>query len=71
MSFVSRCLLLAVVLVPSLSRAADAIFEANSKLKIEAGEGAGGEDLTMLYVTGGGVLYSIRTTTPGRAVWPK
>ena len=30
----------------------------------------GGEDRRTLYVTGGGVLYSIRTTTPGRVVWP-
>jgi len=22
------------------------------------------------YITGGGTLYSIRTTTPGRVVWP-
>lgn len=29
----------------------------------------GGGDLKTLYVTGGGVLYSIRTTTPGRVVW--
>lgn len=31
----------------------------------------GGDDLKTLYVTGGGTLYSIRTTTPGRVVWPK
>jgi gluconolactonase len=31
----------------------------------------GGEDLKTLYVTGGGTLYSIRTVTPGRVVWPK
>jgi gluconolactonase len=31
----------------------------------------GGEDRKTLYITGGGVLYSIRTTTPGRLVWPK
>lgn len=31
----------------------------------------GGEDRKKLYVTGGGVLYSIRTTTAGRIVWPK
>lgn len=31
----------------------------------------GGEDLKTLYVTGGGTLYSIRTTTPGRVVWPQ
>jgi gluconolactonase len=30
----------------------------------------GGEDLRTLYITAGGTLYSIRTTTPGRAVWP-
>ena len=30
----------------------------------------GGDDLKTLYVTGGGTLYSIRTTTPGRVVWP-
>jgi len=30
----------------------------------------GGEDRQTLYVTGGGTLYSIRTTTPGRLVWP-
>lgn len=30
----------------------------------------GGDDLKMLYITGGGTLYSIRTTTPGRVVWP-
>jgi gluconolactonase len=30
----------------------------------------GGEDLKTLYITGGGTLYSIRTTTPGRVVWP-
>jgi gluconolactonase len=30
----------------------------------------GGEDLRTLYITGGGTLYSIRTTTPGRVVWP-
>lgn len=30
----------------------------------------GGDDLRTLYVTGGGVLYSIRTTTPGRVLWP-
>jgi gluconolactonase len=29
----------------------------------------GGKDLKTLYVTGGGVLYSIRTTTAGRVVW--
>jgi gluconolactonase len=31
----------------------------------------GGDDLKTLYVTGGGTLYSIRTTTPGRVIWPK
>lgn len=30
----------------------------------------GGEDRKTLYVTGGGTLYSVRTTTPGRLVWP-
>ncbi len=30
----------------------------------------GGDDLKTLYITGGGTLYSIRTTTPGRAVYP-
>ncbi|MFO0795981.1 MAG: SMP-30/gluconolactonase/LRE family protein [Gemmataceae bacterium] len=30
----------------------------------------GGADLRTLYVTGGGVLYSTRTTTPGRVLWP-
>lgn len=30
----------------------------------------GGDDLRTLYVTGGGVLYSVRTTTPGRVLWP-
>ena len=30
----------------------------------------GGEDRKTLFVTGGGVLYSIRVTTPGRVVWP-
>lgn len=29
----------------------------------------GGEDRKTLFITGGGVLYSIRTTTPGRVVW--
>jgi gluconolactonase len=29
----------------------------------------GGEDRKTLYITGGGVLYSIRTNTPGRVVW--
>jgi gluconolactonase len=31
----------------------------------------GGDDLKTLYITGGGTLYSIRTTTPGRVVWPR
>jgi gluconolactonase len=30
----------------------------------------GGDDLKTLYVTAGGTPYSIRTTTPGRVVWP-
>jgi gluconolactonase len=30
----------------------------------------GGEDLRDLYVTGGGVLYRLRTTTRGRVTWP-
>jgi gluconolactonase len=30
----------------------------------------GGDDLRTLYITAGGSLYSIRTTTPGRVVWP-
>ena len=30
----------------------------------------GGEDRKTLYITGGGVLYSVRTTTAGRLVWP-
>jgi gluconolactonase len=30
----------------------------------------GGDDLKTLYITGGGILYSIRTTTPGRVTWP-
>lgn len=30
----------------------------------------GGNDLKTLYITGGGTLYSIRTTIPGRVVWP-
>ena len=30
----------------------------------------GGDDLKTLYITGGGTLYSIRTTTPGRVLWP-
>lgn len=31
----------------------------------------GGEDRKTLFVTGGGVLYSIRTTAAGRLVWPR
>lgn len=31
----------------------------------------GGEDRKTLFATGGGVLYSIRTTTAGRTVWPR
>lgn len=31
----------------------------------------GGDDLRTLYITAGGTLYSIRTTTPGRVLWPK
>jgi len=31
----------------------------------------GDEDRKTLYVTGGGVLYKVRTTTPGRLVWPR
>lgn len=31
----------------------------------------GGADRKTLYITGGGTLYSIRTTTPGRLVWPE
>ncbi len=31
----------------------------------------GGEDRMTLFVTGGGVLYSIRVTTSGRVVWPE
>ncbi|HEV3343763.1 MAG TPA: SMP-30/gluconolactonase/LRE family protein [Pirellulales bacterium] len=30
----------------------------------------GGDDLKTLYITAGGTLYSIRTTTAGRVVWP-
>jgi gluconolactonase len=30
----------------------------------------GGDDLCTLYITGGGTLYSIRTTTAGRVVFP-
>ena len=31
----------------------------------------GGDDLKKLYITGGGTLYSIRTMTAGRVVWPR
>jgi gluconolactonase len=31
----------------------------------------GGEDLKTLFVTSGGTLWSIRTTQPGRPVWPE
>jgi len=31
----------------------------------------GGDDQRTLYITAGGTLYSIRTLTPGRVVWPK
>ena len=31
----------------------------------------GGDDLKTLYITGGGTLYSIKTTTPGWVIWPK
>jgi sugar lactone lactonase YvrE len=30
----------------------------------------GGSDFKTLYITASGTLYSIRTTTPGRLVWP-
>jgi len=30
----------------------------------------GGDDLKTLFITAGGTLYSIRTSTPGRVVWP-
>jgi gluconolactonase len=30
----------------------------------------GGDDLRTLYITGGGTLYSVRTTTPGRVIFP-
>jgi gluconolactonase len=30
----------------------------------------GGDDRKTLYITAGGTLYSIRTTTPGRVAWP-
>jgi gluconolactonase len=29
----------------------------------------GGDDLKTLYITGGGVLYSVRTTTAGKVLW--
>lgn len=32
--------------------------------------GFGGDDLKTLYVTAGGSLWSIRTTVPGKPVWP-
>jgi gluconolactonase len=31
----------------------------------------GGDDLKTLYITGGGTLYSIRTSTPGVVNWPR
>jgi gluconolactonase len=31
----------------------------------------GGDDLRTLHITGGGTLFSIRTTTPGRVLWPR
>jgi gluconolactonase len=31
----------------------------------------GGDDLRTLYITGGGTVYSMRTRTPGRVVWPR
>lgn len=30
----------------------------------------GGDDLKTLYITAGGTLYSIRTTTAGQVAWP-
>lgn len=30
----------------------------------------GGDDRRTLFITAGGILYSIRTTTPGRILWP-
>jgi gluconolactonase len=30
----------------------------------------GGGDLKTLYITAGGTIYSIRTATPGRVIWP-
>ena len=29
------------------------------------------EDLKTLYITAGGAIYSIRTSAPGRIVWPQ
>ena len=31
----------------------------------------GGDDLKTLYITGGGTLYSIPTTTAGRVLFPQ
>jgi gluconolactonase len=31
----------------------------------------GGADLRTLFITGGGTIYSIQTTRPGRVVWPQ
>ncbi len=31
----------------------------------------GGDDLRTLYITGGGTLFSIRTATAGRVLWPR
>jgi gluconolactonase len=31
----------------------------------------GGDDLKTLYITAGGTLYSVRTASPGRVIWPK
>ncbi|MBC8354892.1 MAG: SMP-30/gluconolactonase/LRE family protein [Planctomycetes bacterium] len=31
----------------------------------------GGEDLKTLFVTAGGTLWSVRTTTPGQLLWPR
>ena len=30
----------------------------------------GDDDQQTLYITGGGTIYSIRTLTPGRVLWP-
>ncbi len=30
----------------------------------------GGDDLKTLFVTAGGTLWSLQTTTPGKPVWP-